>query len=101
MKMYVDFAYLIDYWFNYLIQGYDPEIQWYGGQYIDTPISSVKTDQITHRIIRGKPLASCQILTYYKERWNDGFILNVPGLTNYRGFIEPEPLLQEDHVLYK
>lgn len=101
MKMYADFAYLIDYWFKYIFQGYDPVIKWYGGQYIDTKLSSVLSDQITHRVIRGKPIASCQILLYYKEKWKEGFILNVPGLTNYRGFIEPESTIKEDHVLYK
>lgn len=101
MKMYEDYAYLIDYWIRYLGQNYDPEIKWYGGQYIDTKISSVKTDQVTHRTLRAKPIASCQVLTYYKAPWNEGFILNVPGLTNYRGFIESEPVLVEDHVLYK
>ena len=101
MKMYADFAYLIDYWFKYIFQGYDPILKWYGGQYLDTKLGSVITDQISHRTLKGKPIASCQILLYHKERWNDGFILNVKGLVNYRGFIESAPIIEEDHVLYK
>ena len=58
------------------------------------------TDQLCHPIINGKPIASCQILTYYKEPWTNGFILNTPGLTNYRGFIEESPIVESDHVLY-
>ena len=101
MKMYADFAYLIDYWFKYIFQGYDPVIKWYGGQYIDTKLSSVLSDQITHRVIRGRPIASCQILLYYKEPWTNGWILNVPNLTNYRGFIENNGEIVPEWVLYK
>lgn len=48
--MYEDYAYLIRYWFNCLTQGYDPIIQDYGSLLTDTKISSVITDQISHRI---------------------------------------------------
>lgn len=101
LKMYEDYTYLIDYWIRCLHQGYDPIIKWYGGQFIDTKLGSIKSDQISHRTLRGRPIASVQVLTYYKTPWENGWILNVPGLTNYRGFIEEDPTIIEDHVLYK
>ena len=101
MKIYPDFFYIISEWVSMVTQGYDPQINLYGDQFLETRIDQVVNDQLTHPIIRGAPIASIQVLTYYKEPWNDGFILNVPGLTNYRGFIEPEPIVQSEHVLYK
>ena len=101
LKMFEDYAYLIKYWIKYLTQNYDPVLKWYGDRYIDTPLYSIKNDQITHRTIIGKLIASSQILTYYRDPWNDGFILNVKGLVNYRGFIESAPIVREEHVLYK
>lgn len=101
MKIYPDFFYIISEWVSMITQGYDPQINLYGDQFLETRIDQVVNDQLTHPIIRGAPIASIQVLTYYKEPWNDGFILNVPGLTNYRGFIEPEPIVQSEHVLYK
>ena len=101
MKIYPDFFYIISEWVSMITQGYDPQINLYGDQFLETRIDQVINDQLTHPIIRGAPIASVQVLTYYKEPWNDGFILNVPGLTNYRGFIEPEPIVQSEHVLYK
>ena len=101
MKIYPDFFYIISEWVSMITQGYDPQINLYGDQFLETRIDQVINDQLTHPIIRGAPIASVQVLTYYKEPWNDGFILNVPGLTNYRGFIEPTPIVQSEHVLYK
>lgn len=101
MHIYPDFYYKIFEWVRLLTSGYNPQINLYGDQFLETRIDQVLNDQLTHAIVNGAPLASVQILTYYKEPWNDGFILNVPGLTNYRGFIEPDPIVQSDHVLYK
>lgn len=101
MKIYPDFFYIISEWVSMITQGYDPQINLYGDQFLETRIDQVVNDQLTHPIIRGAPIASIQVLTYYKDPWINGFILNVPGLTNYRGFIEPEPIVQSDHVLYK
>lgn len=81
MKMYEDYAYKIKYWINYIAQNYDPILKWYGGQYMDTKLTSVKNDQVTHRTFKGRIIASCQVLTYYKEPWFEGFILNVPRLS--------------------
>lgn len=100
MKMYEDYAYKIKYWVMLLISGYDERIDLYGPAFLETRISGCLTDQLTHGIQNGAPIASCQILTYYKAPWVNGFILNVPGLTNYRGFIEEEPIVQPDHELY-
>lgn len=101
MKIYPDFFYIISEWVSMITQGYDPQINLYGDQFLETRIDQVVNDQLTHPIIRGAPIASVQVLTYYKDPWVNGFILNVPGLTNYRGFIEPEPIVQSEHVLYK
>ena len=101
MKIYPDFFYIISEWVSMITQGYDPQINLYGDQFLETRIDQVVNDQLTHPIIRGAPIASIQVLTYYKDPWINGFILNVPGLTNYRGFIEPEPIVQSEHVLYK
>lgn len=101
LKMYEDFAYIIKYWVRILSQGYDPELKWYGSKYLDTPVGSVKQDQITHRIIKGAPCVGVQILTYHKDPWKNGWILAIPGLTNYRGFIEPTGEIVPDWVLYK
>lgn len=57
--------------------------------------------QITHRTRAGEILASSQILTYHKDAWTDGWILAEPGLTNYRGFIEEDGVVEEDKVLYE
>lgn len=101
LKMYEDYAYLIRYWVKYISQNYDPVLKWYGGQYIDTKLKSVLTDQVTHRTLRGKPIASTQILTYYKKAWDNGWILAEKGLTNYRGFIENNGEIVPEWVLYK
>ena len=100
LKMYEDFYYKITEWVKLLTSGYNPEIEAYGSQFLDTKIENTKTDQLTHAVINGAPLIGVQVLTFYKEAWNNGFILNVPGLTNYRGFIEPTPIVEADHVLY-
>ena len=100
LKMYVDFYYKIDIWLNIMTQGYSPRIDRYGAWFLNTTIDRVLNDQLCHPIIHGKPIAGCQVLTYYKDPWINGFVLNVPGLTNYRGFIEETPIVQSDHVIY-
>lgn len=100
MKMYEDYAYRIHEWVNLLTSGYDPRIDVYGSNFLETRIDQTLNDQLSHPIINGAPIASVQLLTYYKAPWVNGFILNVPGLDNYRGFIEPDPIVKSDHVLY-
>lgn len=100
LKMYVDFYYKIDMWLNIMTQGYNPTIDRYGTWLLDTPIDRVLNDQLSHPIINGKPIVGCQILLYYKDPWVNGFVLNTPGLTNYRGFIEENPLVEADHIIY-
>lgn len=100
MKIYPDWFYRIHLWCTLLTSGYDPQIDKYGSQFLDTKIENTLNDQLTHAVTNSAPIAGVQLLTYYKEAWHNGFILNVPGLTNYRGFIEPDPIVQSDHVLY-
>ena len=101
MHMYVDFAYIIKYWINLLYSNFDPIIEKYGAKYLSTTLDTVLSDQLTHAVVRGRLIASMQILTYYKKPWDNGFIFNTKGLTNYRGFIEPDPTIESDHILYK
>jgi hypothetical protein len=99
--MYEDYAYKIHDWIQLLFSNYDPVIEKYGTKFMYTELGSVLTDQLTHAVVNSAPIAGVQILTYYKEPWQEGFILNTPGLTNYRGFIEEEPLINSDDILYK
>lgn len=101
MKMYEDWQYRISLWVTLLTSGYDPEIDLYGGNFLDTRIDQVLNDQLTHAVTNGAPIAGVQLLTYYKEKWNNGFVFATPGLTNYRGFIEADPEVRAEHVLYK
>ena len=50
--------------------------------------------------INGAPLIGVQVLTFYKEAWNNGFVIAAPGLTNYRGFIEKTPIVEAENVIY-
>lgn len=100
LKMYADYVYKIHEWVNLINSGYDPRIDLYGPQFLETRIDQTLNDQLSHAVVNGAPIASAQVLTYYKSPWRNGFILNEPGLTNYRGFIEEDPIVQSDHVLY-
>ena len=68
---------------------------------METKIESVLHDQLNHAVINGAPIGSCQVLTYYKKPWQKGFIFNVPGLTNYKGYIEKDPIVKSTDVLYE
>ena len=100
LKSFEDFYYIIHQWIGYISQGQNDKINEYGPNKLYTRVDQVLTDQLTHVVLGGRSIASIQVLTYYKPRWNKGFVLNVPGLTNYRGFIEPEPLVDPDHIFY-
>ena len=101
LYMYEDFYYNIKYWLNLVPSGHNPRIDNYGAFMLNTTIESVIDEQLCHPIINGAPIASCQILTYYKDPWTNGFIFATPGLTNYRGFIEKEPTIKSNEVLYE
>ena len=101
MYIYPDWQVKITEWVTIINSGYDPIIEKYGPWFMETKIESVIQDQLNHAIVNGAPIASCQVLTYYKRPWQKGFIFNVPGLTNYRGFIEKDPTVQAEHVLYE
>lgn len=100
LKMYDDWQYKIREWVTLLTQGYDPRIDLYGSQFLNTKIGSTINDQLTHAVVRGAPLVGVQVLTYYKAPWINGFILNTPGLINYRGFLEPDPIVKSTDVYY-
>ena len=101
MYIYPDWQVKVTEWVRIINSNYDPVIEKYGSRFMETPIDSVLKDQLTHAVVRGAPIASCQILTYYKKPWQKGFIFATPGLTNYRGFIMEDPIIQSDHILYK
>ena len=101
LKMYVDFYYRIHEYMNMITSGYSKRVDRYGSLFLSTKIENVKTHQLCHPIIRGAPIASCQVLIYHREPWTNGFVFNTPGLTNYRGFIEIDPTVESDEVLYE
>lgn len=73
-----DIQYQIKMWVSFIAQNYDPEIDTYGSRFLNTPLSSVQTDQLTHAVVRSKPIAGVQVLVYYKKPWDKGWVLNVP-----------------------
>ena len=87
-------------WVVWMTQGDDLKIEDFGDSGIDTIINTVWTDQLTHAITSATVTASTQVLTYYKTPWQNGFVLNTPGLDNYRGYIEPKPDIKSDEVIY-
>ena len=87
-------------WVVWLIQGYDHQIQDMGVFGLETALSVIWTNQLSHGKTSAQCVASMQLLTYYKAPWTNGFVLNVPGLSNYRGYIESEPLIEQDEVIY-
>lgn len=87
-------------WVVWMTQGDDLKIEDFGDSGIDTIINTVWTDQLTHAITSATITASIQVLTYYKAPWQNGFVLNTPGLDNYRGYIEPKPDIKSDEVIY-
>lgn len=100
LLMYEDWGYLIHIWVDYITQGYDTTLKYYGYKFLDTPLSSLLDHQLSHGVRRGEMIASVQLLSYYKAPWQNGFVLNVPGLTNYRGFIEKTPEVFAEHIIY-
>ena len=100
MYIYPDWQVKITEWVTIINSGYDPTIEKYGPWFMETPLSTVIRDQLSHAVVNGAPIGSCQVLTYYKKPWQKGFIFNVPGLTNYRGFIEESPIIKDVEVLY-
>lgn len=103
MSMYPDFAYYIKAWATYLNQGYDTDIHHWGDRWIETKLGNAIANQLSHAVIRGKMIASTQVLKYYKEPWTNGWILAEEGLDNYRGMITDnniDKIVAED-ILYK
>lgn len=100
LRIYEDWQYIITKWVTFIMQGLNPRIDTYKETGLDTTIELAAHDQLCHVTRGGKPIASCQVLVYEVDPWNDGFILNTPGLTNYRGFIEETPLIVSSHILY-
>lgn len=105
-----------------MIQGYDPVISALGPFGLDTKIEQIIEYQITHGIRGNNASGVCeightinsldnnhvgnvtcgmQLLTYYQAPFINGFILNTPGLTNYRGFIQPLGVIEKDYILYQ
>ena len=100
LLMYQDWGYILHIWVDYITQGYNSTIFYYGYKFLDTSLGSLLDHQLSHGVKRGEMIASMQLLAYYKEPWINGFVLNEPGLTNYRGFIEEDPTVFADHVIY-
>jgi len=122
MGMKCDFGYAIIITPSMMIQGYDPTIDKLGIFGWNTELGQILEHQLTHGIRgniaqhvnpightsdsldnlhHGNMVAGIQILTLYKNPWINGWILNVPGLTNYRGFVQPTETIRPDEILYK
>ena len=122
MGMKADDALLIKISPYTIIQGFDPNIDEIGPFGPTTKLGQILEFQLTHAIrgnyaneVRemghiptslnerhhGNLVAGMQVLTYYKTPWQNGFILNVPGLTNYRGYLQPSGNIRPDEILYK
>lgn len=122
MGMKADDALLIKISPRTIIQGFDPNIDEMGPFGPTTKLGQILEFQLTHAIrgnyaneVRemghiptslnerhhGNLVAGMQVLTYYKTPWISGFIFNTPGLTNYRGFVQPEETIRPDEILYK
>lgn len=122
MKMKIDNGYLIKIASSKNIQGFDQELKYLGPHKFDTKLGNILEFQWTHgvrgnianyanpightvdtldELHHGNMIAGVQVLTYYKAPWQNGFILNVPGLTNYRGFIQPTETIRPEEILYK
>lgn len=122
MGMKVDFGYLINITPEKIIQNYDPLLEKLGPFDFDTRLDQILDFQWTHGVRgnianyanpightpdtlndehQGNMVAGIQVLTYYKAPWINGFILNTPGLTNYRGFLQPRGTIKPEDILYK
>lgn len=122
MGMKVDFGYLIAITPDREIQGYNTTIEKLGLFEFDTELNQILEFQLTHGIRgnyanfanpightpdslepthHGNLVAGIQVLTYYKAPWINGFILNTPGLTNYRGFVQPDGNIHPNDIMYK
>lgn len=122
MGMKVDDAILIKISPSTYIQGFNSTLEDLGPFGFNTKLWQMLEFQLTHGIRgnyanyieevghipvtldenhHGNLVAGVQILTYYKVPWINGFILNVPGLTNYRGYLQPSGIIHPDEIMYK
>lgn len=122
MGMKVDHGYKIYISPSRIIQGYDIPLEDLGPFGWDTTLDQILDYQWTNAIRgnianfanpightpdtldelhHGNLVVGTQVLTYYKAPWINGFILNTPGLTNYRGFVQPDGHIQKEHILYR
>ena len=122
MEMSFDMAYSLVIASPKRIQNYDIELKYLGPLKWDTQLGNILEYQLTNGVRgniadyynpightqdelderhHGNLTAGIQILTYYKAPWINGWVLNVPGLTNYRGFIQPDENIRPNEILYK
>ena len=122
MEMSFDMGYVIKIASPKKIQNYDIQLKYLGPMKWDTYLGNILEYQWTHGVRgnianycnpvghtqdtlnashHGNIIAGVQVLTYYKAPWQNGWILNVPGLTNYRGFIQPSDTIRPNEILYK
>lgn len=107
LGMKVDYGYVIYITPDKMIQGHNPTLEKLGPFGFNTRLDQILEFQLTHGIRgnianyanpightpdtlddrhHGNIVTGTQVLTYYKAPWQNGWILNVPGLTNYRRF---------------
>lgn len=121
LSITTDFGWVIRITPDMLIQGYDPTIDEFADGW-NVTLGQLLEHQLTHGIRgniansvtkvghnqnslhkehHGNLVAGIQVLTYYKAPWINGFILATPGLTNYRGFVQPTEHIETEEILYK
>ena len=84
-----------------LLQGWDPMIKDFGPQHEDTRIQTVYDWQLCYPSKSNMMFASVEVIPRYRTPWVKGFIINEPGLDNYRGILTLDGILTETGILYK
>lgn len=122
MQMLIDFGIYIYITPDKEIQNYNPKIEDLGPFKFDTTLDQILDFQLTHGVRgnianyanpvghtyddlndrhHGNAVMGLQVLTYYKAPWLNGFVFATPGLTNYRGFVQPDEHIRPDEILYR
>lgn len=84
-----------------LLRGWNPMIKNFGPQYEFTKVQTVYDWQLVHPSRSTEMFASVSLLTRYRTPWVKGFILNYPGLDNYRGILTLDGVINNNDVLYE
>lgn len=94
--------YVIKKWIDTnVLQGWNPIIKDYGPQHEYTRVQTVYDWLLCKPSKSNKMFASISVIPRYKTPWVKGFIFNTAGLTNYKGILLNDGILDEEDVLYR